>query len=432
MFMPPWPKNINLNAQADKFDKMGQLLNKLGNPHLKLPPIVHVAGSNGKGSTIAFLQAILNSAGYKVHRFISPHLLEVNERIVVGNHKISDELLLKYLERVRLGCEEVNYQPGFFEAMLATAFLAFSENEADITLIEVGIGGKNDITNIIENPVLSIITSISNDHKEMLGPTIEDITKEKAGIIKAGVPCISALQNKNIIDILAKRCHDLNSPSYFFGCDFTIEVLQNGFEFISKAQNFLLTNPALKGEHQYINAATAIAACQWLKDFKINESHIVSGIGCAHWPGRLQKLRSKTLEKIVSPRAEMWIDGAHNIAGCYALKSWLERNNTKEKFLIIGMTKGRNIMEIIEPIINHFTAIICVRVESEPSSYSAEVLKENIQAYHKNVQIADSIEEAIKIISYSATTINYLGLITGSLYLASDVTKYFHNKEEFA
>jgi dihydrofolate synthase/folylpolyglutamate synthase len=234
--MPHWPALLKTHHNRVDLEKMRILMRELGNPHLKLPQIIHIAGTNGKGSTCAYLKAIFENAGYRVHVYTSPHLLQFNERIVLNGTPIFDDYLFEICERVRNIVEKHNLIHSFFEATTAAAFIAFSEVPADILIMETGLGGRLDATNIIENPLATIITPISYDHMEYLGPTLPIIAAEKAGIIKPKAPCIISAQTKEVFDILLNKCNEMGVESIAYGYDYMISKEKD--EFLIEGKNF--------------------------------------------------------------------------------------------------------------------------------------------------------------------------------------------------
>ena len=306
VYLPHWPIPSTLGkCQIDYetvFERMSIVLEKLNNPHQKLPPIIHVTGTNGKGSTASLLAKIFTTAGYKTHLYTSPHLHDCNERIVLNSEKISDNFLYEIMEEVRIAADSTPLT--FMEGFTIGAFLAFSKVPADIVIIECGMGGRIDATNIIEKKLASVITPISFDHTEYLGNSIERIALEKAMIMRAGTPLIVASQPSAAKEIIKILANDQKIDSYFYDEDFAIaiddETAEFDLEFFGKKQNFNLNDlpkPALQGQHQYINFATAIATILAIKEqnpdlFKIEQNHINSAISSVYWPSRIEKVQN--------------------------------------------------------------------------------------------------------------------------------------------
>ncbi|MEQ1790441.1 MAG: Mur ligase family protein, partial [Rickettsiales bacterium] len=259
-------------------DRMLRLLSMLRNPHKRLPPVIHVAGTNGKGSLIVYLQAIFEAAGYRVHRYTSPHLVHFSERILLQGKPIENAALEKLFRHLAPMLQQ--QQVTFFEAVTVAAFVAFSEKPADILLLETGLGGRLDATNVIDKPLLTAITPISMDHTEYLGETIAKIAAEKAGIIKRGVPCVVGRQGfSEVTDLIKEKADSLDAALFSLGQDWNVE----NHHYISNTRNILLT-PSLVGEHQYDNAATAVACIERLPQFNISDEHIQIGLKNAVWP----------------------------------------------------------------------------------------------------------------------------------------------------
>lgn len=418
--MPHWPPvPWNKNVKYD-LENMTKLLKALGNPHLNLPSTIHIAGTNGKGSSVALLSAIFTAANYKVHTYTSPHLVEFNERIVLRGEKIFDDYLYEICERTRQAAESINLEPRFFEGITAAAFLAFSEVKADILILETGLGGRLDATNIIKEPILTLITPISYDHMEHLGYTLLAIAAEKAGIIKPKVPCVISSQVDEVYPVFFDQCQQLLSPAFAYGYDFGITKTANGFTYSSKHHNIDLPPPALLGDHQLINAASVIAAIGLLNQrFNINISQITTGLKTVKWPARIQKIDYLKYANLTGNHISIWLDGAHNSNGAQVLASWAKDNLKEPIYLILGITKNRNIEDFCYHFQHIATAGYAVKVLSEPSSYSAETLAERAGATGINFTAAESLEEAIRQIgTLSNKPANII--ICGSLFLAAD------------
>jgi dihydrofolate synthase/folylpolyglutamate synthase len=423
--MPHWPKKMISHPEISDLSRILSIMDALGNPHLSIPNVIHIAGTNGKGSSCAMLKSTLQASNYKIHQYTSPHLLEFNERIVISNEIISDDLLYIYFEEVRFACERINLEPTFFEATTAAAFLAFSKHKADFLILETGLGGRLDPTNIIPKPLLTIITSISYDHMEYLGYEIGLIAREKAGIIKEKVPCVIGRQDQRVMDIMLGVCEERNSAAIAYEYDFIAEKLEKGFSFESRLGDLIIEEFSLLGDHQIINASAVLASLLFLKSKfpQITEESIKSGMRNAYWRGRLEEV---SLNKIVknSKNSRCFIDGAHNIAGAASLAEWIKSQNFKNIVIIIGLTKNRDVYSIL----SQFTDIseqskltfISVKVLSEPLSYSAEKLSELAGQNNIAVKPCDSLYDALEeAVSIDDSTI----IITGSLFLISDFYK---------
>lgn len=411
--MPHWP-TPPWNTIKFGLENITTLLSLLENPHLKLPPVIHVAGTNGKGSTVAFIRSMLEQAGLKVHVYTSPHLVEFNERIVIASEKIDDQYLFNVLDRTRIAAEAGGLNPTFFEGTTASAFLAFSEIEADIVLLETGLGGRLDATNIIPKPSLTIITTIAYDHMDYLGSTLPLIAREKAGIIKPGVPCIISNQVDEVYDTLFSICEEKQASITAFGCDYGIELLRtdssNYFKILGLGMDdIFLPRPSLLGDHQLVNAATAIAAIKLIhQDYSINDEQIKAGLVKAYWPARLHKIKDN-----------LWVDGAHNSNGAQVLSIFCQEELTRPISLIVGLTKNRNAVSFLESFKGIVDHVYCVQVRSEASSYTASKLAELAAPVGIPLTPCETLEQALEITARTSGTT----VVTGSLFLAADLFK---------
>lgn len=431
VFMPHWPQLLGKKPIDLGLERVLALLRVLGNPHLKLPPVIHVAGTNGKGSTIAFLRSILEAAGYKVHVYTSPHLLHFNERIVLAGETISDEKLYEVMETCRLAGTDHNIPVTFFEGTTVGAFLAFSKKPADIILLETGLGGRLDATNVIPKPALTIITSISYDHMEFLGSTLPLIAGEKAGIMKPDVPCITSLQPDEVDETLEFHASSVSCPLFAFGYTWHSQPHPDGMLFHDHSDNksTLYPLPSLPGDHQIINAGNAICALKHLVQnkelgFNIDDTAIAKGLTQAKWPARLERLKQgRLVEKLPEGEQwELWIDGAHNEAGAYVLAQSLAHMPPKPLHLIFGMTKGRDMQLFLGHFRDLSPTITGVLIQTEPSAYAASRVVEEAKKAGLKAVPAESIEAAIEQIISTNTTSGRI-VCAGSLYLASDVFK---------
>jgi dihydrofolate synthase/folylpolyglutamate synthase len=420
--MPHWPKQFGANFIDLGLERIKNLLNRLGNPEKNIPPVIHVAGTNGKGSTIAFLKAIFNAAGYSVHQYTSPHLIRFNERIVISNNEITDEQLYEVIEECRLKSEDLNLT--FFEATTAAAFLAFSKFSADVVLLETGLGGRYDATNVMENILMSIITPISLDHTEFLGETSLKIATEKAGIIKNNSHSIISWQEKEVLNYLIDECKKIGAKSFACQKDWSFEKTENGFKVIdfSIGEEIDFPMPNLKGIHQIINASTAICATQKLrKFFNITQEHLKQGITSACWPARMQKIQNGTLLSLLPKNSEVWLDGAHNTAGAEMIAATLTTFSKMPTFLINGMTRDRDIEGFLLPFMNVVEYVFAVPVEWEPKSENPNKIKISAEKLGMKSIECISLSEAIDLCAIKSQSKAIRIIICGSLYLAGDV-----------
>lgn len=387
------------------------LLDALGNPQRKLPPVVHVAGTNGKGSLLAYLTAIFQHQGKQVHRYTSPHLVDFSERILLNGAPISDHVLYDALQRVAKALP--SHTATYFEATTAAAFLAFAETPADILLLETGLGGRLDATNVIDAPLLTAITPVSLDHQEFLGNTLEQIAAEKAGIIKPGVACVVGPQQPEALHVIAAQAKKLGAPLYAFGDAWEISGIHGGFHYHSNRRCANFPKASLPGAHQLFNAATAIACAETIEPAISNEA-LATGIQCAEWPGRLQLLSGKLAMR--HPHTQLWLDGGHNPAAGEMLAEWA--CTAGPIGMILGMLKTKD----AEGFLRHFQGIIAeiatVPITSSTHAASAETLQAIASAYGFSAKTFASVPDALEAMAAYPKL-----LICGSLYLAGEVLK---------
>lgn len=395
-------------------ERVRLLLAKLGRPERRLPPVIHVAGTNGKGSLLAYLTAIFQAAGYRVHRYTSPHLVRFHERILLRGEDIGDVLLLDCLRRVE---RETGAAPvTFFEATTAAAFLAFAEVPADVLLLETGLGGRLDATNVVEKPLLTAITPVSLDHCEYLGDTLAAVAREKAGILKHGVPCVVAPQPPEALGVIEERAAALGAPLSRAGKEWRVEEEESGFYYRSSARRIVL-NPALPGAHQYMNAAAAIACIDTMQGYRITDAHIMEGISGAVWPARLQRLRG-ALERLLPADMELWLDGGHNPAAGEMLAAWLQTRKAP-LFIVCGMMADKDIAGFLAPLACRTSALYAVPVPGEARAAPPEQLAKIARQVGMGAMVSASVREALQCIAADAD--RGTALICGSLYLAGMV-----------
>ena len=406
------PKLIDLGLE-----RTHQLLKKAGSPHQKLPPIFHVAGTNGKGSVSAYLFAIANQLGLKTHCYTSPHLCRFNERIRIANNLIDDEALLRVLDEV----EKLNQNTPitFYEITTVAAFMAFAKIPADLLILETGLGGRLDSTNVIKNPLVSIITPIARDHEHFLGSELTQIASEKAGIIKKNVPVISASQIKEVEETLKEKASEMDAPIFFEGADFIWEQISTG-EVKLKCKNgiFTLPKPSLIGQHQIQNAALAAASIIYSNNFTPLNDGLFSGIAFAKWPGRVQRIDLGKLTNYRGARP-IWIDGAHNSHSATALAASLAQITDERWTLIAGMLNTRKTGDVFLPLKDLISEIFTVSIPGQPASLSAEELSENCQTLGIKSTAKPNLDAAL-----SATSEIDHVIICGSLYLAGYALSY--------
>ncbi|MBA4132411.1 MAG: bifunctional folylpolyglutamate synthase/dihydrofolate synthase [Hyphomicrobium sp.] len=416
------PKLIDLSL-----GRIERLLAKLGNPHEKLPPVVHIAGTNGKGSTTAFLKAMLSAAGLRVHVYTSPHLVRFHERIeLAGPDGVSQPIGEDQLVDVLTRTQAVNDGDDItqFEITTAAAFLAFAETPADVILLEVGLGGRLDATNVVQQPALTIITPVSMDHAEKLGHTIGLIAAEKAGILKRGVPCIVAQQEDEALAVIVDTAHRTGAKAIVWGQDFDA-FEQNGRLVVQTDTRVLdLPLPALVGRHQIVNAGTAVTAALQIEALRQNEAAIERGLLSAKWPARMQRLDSGPLPDLLGRNSELWLDGGHNPSAGVALAQTLadlEERAPKPLYLICGMMGLKDATGFLSPFRGLVRHIVTVPIPgAHEAPFTPEALAEVANQSDLSADSANDVESALKRIELLDSAPKRV-LICGSLYLAGHV-----------
>lgn len=404
------PKIIDLTL-----DRMNRLLSALGNPHQKLAPVIHVAGTNGKGSTLAMIRAGLEASGSKVQVYTSPHLARFHERIRMTDGLISEKRLQDILEE----CEEANggLPITYFEITTVAAILAFSREKADYCLLEVGLGGRLDATNVVDRPALTVITPVSIDHQQYLGETIEEIAFEKAGILKPKTHSIVGAQDPRALDVIKSRALEVGAELSVSDEDWVIEERPDGVLFLQDGSPLDLPHPALIGKHQVSNAGIAVAALRYLG---VNNSECRSALLNATWPARLEHLRGG---KLVTQAgfAELWLDGGHNKAAGIALAEALQRLPEKALYLICGMLNTKDVTSYLRPLSEHAQHLFGVSIPGETATLTAQDTVEAAKRVGLSATPSPSIEFAINEIIRVAPEARIL--ICGSLYLAGHVLR---------
>ncbi|ODT28940.1 MAG: bifunctional folylpolyglutamate synthase/dihydrofolate synthase [Hyphomicrobium sp. SCN 65-11] len=412
-------------------ERVERMLAELGSPHERLPAVVHIAGTNGKGSTTAFLKAMLEAAGKRVHVYTSPHLVRFNERIALAGPKgaqpIDEDLLTALLSRV----EAVNAgkQITFFEITTAAAFLAFAENPADFLLLEVGLGGRLDTTNVVARPALTIITPISMDHADKLGDTVEKIAAEKAGIMKRGAPCVVARQTSEVDDVLEAEAQKRGAPLIRWGEHFDAFAQRGRLVFQGEDRLLDLPMPALIGPHQIVNAGTSVAAAL---ELGIDERAIAAGLTGARWPARMQLLGRGALTRDLRPDCELWLDGGHNPAAGEVLARTLadlEERSPRPLALIVGMMGQKDAAGFLQPFAGLARRVVTVPVPgAHMPPVKPEVLAEVARGVGLNAVAAEGVKEALEVAARAAEGPLRI-LICGSLYLAGHVLALQEGRE---
>ena len=404
------PKYIDLSL-----DRLSKLLHKLGNPHLDLPKTIHIAGTNGKGSIQSFIRNILISNGYSCDAYISPHLSKFNERIVINNRDISTKKLydtLKFVEKIN-----DNNEITFFEITTAVAFVLFQRSKSEFLVLETGLGGRLDATNIIPKKLFSIITPISYDHEEYLGSTIKKITIEKLGIIKNSKNIIISKQKDEVEKFIKKKLSG-SKNLYFYGNNFRISKLdKNKFEFKFSNKKKLVSKPKMNGLHQIENASVALAFSELMKNqnFDLSDKRIDKAIKDTAWPGRLEMLNYKNKNII--------LDGSHNIDGAKKLNEFL-RSKKIRPVVLFGMINNKKIFNFLKIISNRISYLLALKIPNEKNAFTVNEIGKNCNKLSINYIKIKNINEALRHIRNSDQ--KYF-LITGSLYLVGGIRKRFIN-----
>ncbi|HLH87751.1 MAG TPA: folylpolyglutamate synthase/dihydrofolate synthase family protein [Xanthobacteraceae bacterium] len=413
------PRRIDLSL-----DRMWRILDLIGHPERRLPPVIHVAGTNGKGSTVAFMRAMLEAAGKSVHVYTSPNLVRINERFrlgrVGGGVLVEDDELAGALAE----CERANGDSPItvFEIETAAALLIYSRHPADALLLEVGLGGRLDATNVVERPLASVITPVSIDHVEFLGDTLEKIANEKAAILRRGVPAVIARQTEGPLAVITARAEEIGAPLFVAGQDWTAGEERGRLVYQDTGGLLDLPPPRLFGRHQFDNAGTAIAALR-AAGLKLPASAFEQGVVSADWPARMQRLAAGNLLSRIPTGSELWLDGGHNadggriVAGALAD---LEERVSRPLVLVVGMLSTKDTEGFLRNFTGLARALIAVPMGGEkglaPAALAATAQKIGIAA-----QSAGGIEEALDMVRALELTPPPRVLITGSLYLAGDV-----------
>jgi len=417
------PKKIDL-----ALDRIQRLLADLGHPERKLAPVIHVAGTNGKGSVCAFTRAMLEAQGLRVHVHISPHLVRFHERIRIAGELISEDELAATLEEV----ERVNAgRPiTYFEITNAAMFLAFSRHRADAVVLEVGLGGKFDATNVVDKPAMTIVQPVGLDHLEFLGSDIKSIAAEKAGIIKPHVPVVIGPQEEAALDVILARADRLSAPAFVFGQDFSAHREHGRMVYQDEMGLLDLPLPRLIGAHQIDNAAVAIAGLRHAKQRWGDEAAIEKGLRSVDWPARLQRLTKGPLISMAPKGAEIWLDGGHN-PHCAAAVSRaiadLEEKSDRPLYLICGMLKTKDAVGFLSAFRGLARHVVTVTVPGEGASLGAGALYDLSRQAGLDAAPAEDMEDAMLQLQAWARAHPKEPppriLICGSLYLAGSVLR---------
>ena len=413
------PKEIDLSL-----GRLERLLALLDHPERKVPPVIHVAGTNGKGSVVTYCRSVLEAAGQRVHVYTSPHLVRFHERIRIaypsGSAYVAEDELAAALQQ----CEDANGGAPitFFEITTAAALLLFARHPADYLVLEVGLGGRLDATNVIDTPAVTAITPVSIDHVQFLGDTLEQIAFEKAGILKRGAPCAVADQKDEVLGVIRKQANRIDAILSISGEDW--QAYEEHGRLIYQDDHGLLDLPLprLPGRHQINNAGTAIAALRLLPSLRVEPEHFETGLANADWPARLQRLSQGNLTALLPADAELWLDGGHNPAAGHALAQAmceLEERVSRPLILIAGMLNTKDATGFFHPFAGIAQEVVTIAIPGEKNTLAARSLAEMADAAGLVASAADSLEEALKRAAGAAHSPRVL--ICGSLYLAGRV-----------
>lgn len=396
-------------------DRVWRLLDALGNPQNDLPPVIHIAGTNGKGSTQAMIRAGLEEAGKSVHAYTSPHLARFHERIRLAGDLISEDYLTEVLDECYAanGGEPITY----FEITTVAALLAFARTKADYCILEVGLGGRLDATNVVSDPALTIITPVSFDHPQFLGNTVAEIAGEKAGILKRLVPAVITRQPDDAMDVIEARIEKLGVPALIQGQHWDAWEERGRLIYQDERGLLDLPPPALMGAHQFQNAGTAITA---LRHLGYGEDACEAASTKVTWPARMQRLGAGPLTEL-APEAEFWLDGGHNAACAETLAETLTRLPARATHLICGLMNTKDVAGYMAPLVPHVASLHGVSIPGEVNTLPGEATAKAAAAAGIKATVAASVEEAIAEIA--KTDPNPRILICGSLYLAGDILR---------
>ena len=417
------PKLIDLTL-----DRMWRLLERLEHPERKLPPVIHVAGTNGKGSTIAFLRAMLEAAGQRVHVYTSPHLVHFNERFRLGaaggGHLVTDAELTDALAE----CEGINAgeQITVFEITTAMGLLLFARHPADVLLLEVGLGGRLDATNVVDRPLATVITPISLDHAEYLGDSVAKIAAEKAGIVKPGIPVIVGPQPREALKVIERQAARLKAPSWIAGEHWTAGEERGRLVYQDQDGLFDLPAPKLYGRHQFDNAGLAVAALRAVSALKLPADAFEGGVVNAEWPARMQRLSHGHLVSLTPPGSELWLDGGHNPEGGRVIAAAiadLEERVSRPLVLVVGMLSSKDCEGFLRNFAGLARRVVAVPIPNQKNALSPDAIADAARTVGISAASRDSIEAALAAITQLDLAPPPRILITGSLYLAGEVLR---------
>lgn len=404
------PKIIDMTL-----NRVWQLLEKLDHPERRLPPVIHIAGTNGKGSTQAMLRAGFEAMDKRVHAYTSPHLMRFHERIRLAGTLISEPDLTRILDECYAanGTEPITY----FEITTCAALLAFARTPADITLLEVGLGGRLDATNVVDSPALTVITPVSMDHEGYLGDTLAKIAFEKAGILKRGVPCVVGPQADAGLEVIEAQAARLGAPLLVHGQHWHVSEERGRLIYQDETGLLDLPLPNLPGAHQYMNAGAALAA---LRHLGATDAAFEAAVTNARWPARMQNLRQGPLADL-APQAELWLDGGHNPSAGQAIAAHLDNLPRRPTHLICGMLNTKDVRGYLTPLARVADSLTAVSVPGETATLSAEATADVARTVGFQTTTAPDVRSALAEIVAREHAARVL--ICGSLYLAGSVLR---------
>ena len=403
------PKIIDLTL-----DRVWRLLAALDHPERCLSPVIHIAGTNGKGSTQAMIRAGLEGDGARVHAYTSPHLARFHERIRLAGALISEEALSALLDECLAanGTDAITY----FEITTCAALLAFARTPSDYTLLEVGLGGRLDATNVVDRPALTVITPVSLDHQQYLGTTLPEIAAEKAGILKRGVPCVVGPQDEAALDVIEARAARLGAPLLVYGQHWHVSVEGGRLVYQDETGLLDLPLPNLPGPHQVQNAGMALAALRALN----HSAGAEAAMKQAHWPARMQRLRTGPLVDSL-PQGTLWLDGGHNPAAGSAIAATLAQMNVGRLWLICGMLNTKDVAGFMRPLAGVAQHLYAVSIPGEAATLPAEATAQAARSAGINASEATDVQSALQSIAAQDPSAHVL--ICGSLYLAGHILR---------
>ena len=415
----------DMDLSRDSLERLHVALGRLGDPQEKAPPVFHVAGTNGKGSVVAYLRAMLEAAGKSVHVYTSPHLVQYNERIVLAGEEISNDALKEAILRFDAAAGDEQYT--FFETITCAAFLAFAETPADYLILEVGLGGRLDATNVVDRPLASVVTHIDLDHTNFLGSTLGLVAGEKAGIFKKGAPAIIGPQSPEAMAVLERRALEIGARVFAYGREWD-SYAEHGRLIYQDASGLNdLDAPRLVGAHQFENAGVAVAAVK-AAGVPLSDAAMSKGLAAARWPGRMHRLSVGPLvdqaRAILGEEPEIWVDGGHNpSAGRVIARAMadLEERSSKPLVMIVGMQANKDAHGYFTPFVG-LAAEVIATAASQPGVAAPQEIADAAAAAGLKARACVSVEEALRLALAACETAPRL-LISGSLYLAGEVLR---------